>query len=320
MENIVDTLRKLKELAINAANDTNTADDRATLQKEIVQRLDEINDIASHTNFNGKYLLNGDYGKRTTYNTSTVTTFGVMENYTTIDTQTEIETTTVVTNTEKITTNTVDGVAEPTELKKLSGNTITEDGVYDLAGYSGTLTISDSATNVKLKNSEGGSLYDVYIVDSGDNKKLWLDGLSIVNNTEDKSTIAFSGNNNALCLCAGTSNKISVAASTALIMPSDAVLTKATINGGKGLTITGNGSLEILQVSRVPNNVGIKGACIGSDYNGSCGNITINSGVTLNAYLRTNITGNKAICAVIGSGGNGSCGNITVCEGNTTFL
>ena len=80
MESIVDTLRKLKELAINAANDTNTADDRATLQKEIVQRLDEINDIASHTNFNGKYLLNGDYGKRTTYNTSTVTTFGVIEN------------------------------------------------------------------------------------------------------------------------------------------------------------------------------------------------------------------------------------------------
>ena len=31
------------------------------MQKEIVQRLDEINDIASHTNFNGKYLLNGNF-------------------------------------------------------------------------------------------------------------------------------------------------------------------------------------------------------------------------------------------------------------------
>ena len=62
VERIIDELRSLKELAINAANDTNTDEDRAIIQKEINQRLDDINDIATTTNFNGKYLLDGTYG------------------------------------------------------------------------------------------------------------------------------------------------------------------------------------------------------------------------------------------------------------------
>ena len=47
IQNIVDELRSLKELAINAANDHNTDADRATLQKEFAQRSADIEDIAS---------------------------------------------------------------------------------------------------------------------------------------------------------------------------------------------------------------------------------------------------------------------------------
>lgn len=62
IQEIVNNLRTIKELAINAANDTNTDADRAILQKEVSHRIDEIEDIAATTNYNGRYLLNGDYG------------------------------------------------------------------------------------------------------------------------------------------------------------------------------------------------------------------------------------------------------------------
>jgi len=54
----VDILKTLKEKAINAANDTNTDADRATIQKEVDQALDQIDENANVT-FNGKTLLDG---------------------------------------------------------------------------------------------------------------------------------------------------------------------------------------------------------------------------------------------------------------------
>jgi len=48
----------LKEKVINAANDTNTDSDRATIQKELDQSIDQIDDNAN-VNYNGKYLLDG---------------------------------------------------------------------------------------------------------------------------------------------------------------------------------------------------------------------------------------------------------------------
>lgn len=54
----VDILKTLKEKAINAANDSNTDADRQTIQKELDQSIDQINDNANVT-FNGKYLVDG---------------------------------------------------------------------------------------------------------------------------------------------------------------------------------------------------------------------------------------------------------------------
>lgn len=54
----VDILKTLKEKAINAANDTNTDADRATIQKEVDQALDQIDDNANVT-FNGTTLIDG---------------------------------------------------------------------------------------------------------------------------------------------------------------------------------------------------------------------------------------------------------------------
>ena len=54
----VDILKTLKEKAINAANDTNTDSDRQTIQKELNQSIDQIDDNANVT-YNGKYLVDG---------------------------------------------------------------------------------------------------------------------------------------------------------------------------------------------------------------------------------------------------------------------
>jgi flagellin len=54
----VDILKTLKEKAINAANDTNTDADRAIIQKEVDQSLDQIDDNANVT-FNGTRLIDG---------------------------------------------------------------------------------------------------------------------------------------------------------------------------------------------------------------------------------------------------------------------
>ena len=68
----VDILKTLKEKVINAANDTNTDEDRATIQKELNQSIDQINDNASVT-FNGKFLVDGTHNKKTTATTTALT-------------------------------------------------------------------------------------------------------------------------------------------------------------------------------------------------------------------------------------------------------
>ena len=57
-------LQRMRELAVQAATDTNTLTDRKEIQKEINQLLDEIDRIANQTEFNTQKLLNGDFGNK----------------------------------------------------------------------------------------------------------------------------------------------------------------------------------------------------------------------------------------------------------------
>ncbi|MBA2882663.1 flagellin [Desulfosalsimonas propionicica] len=52
-------LQRMRELAVQSANDTNSASDRASLQSEVNQLKQEITRIAETTTFNGKNLLDG---------------------------------------------------------------------------------------------------------------------------------------------------------------------------------------------------------------------------------------------------------------------
>lgn len=52
-------LQRMRELAVQASNDTNTANDRGEIQKEVNQLSSEINRIAGTTEFNKQVLMDG---------------------------------------------------------------------------------------------------------------------------------------------------------------------------------------------------------------------------------------------------------------------
>ncbi|PHR66702.1 MAG: flagellin FliC [Idiomarina sp.] len=76
LNQINDNLQRIRELAVQAASDTNSADDRTSIQTEITERVAEIDRIAGGASFNGTNLLNGaatlkiQVGANTTVNDS----------------------------------------------------------------------------------------------------------------------------------------------------------------------------------------------------------------------------------------------------------
>jgi flagellin len=54
-------LQRIRSLAVEAASDINSQNDRANLQTEVTQLLLEVNRIAQNTNFNGQPLLDGSH-------------------------------------------------------------------------------------------------------------------------------------------------------------------------------------------------------------------------------------------------------------------
>ncbi|MBL4902513.1 flagellin [Desulfocapsa sp. AH-315-G09] len=59
LQETTNILQRMRELAVQSANDTNSASDRSSLQSEVNQLKQEITRIADTTSFNGKNLLDG---------------------------------------------------------------------------------------------------------------------------------------------------------------------------------------------------------------------------------------------------------------------
>ena len=57
-------LQRMRELAVQASNDTNNDNDRAEMQKEVAQLQSELTRISSDTEFNTKKLLNGTFSSQ----------------------------------------------------------------------------------------------------------------------------------------------------------------------------------------------------------------------------------------------------------------
>ncbi len=62
LSELTNNLQRIRELAVQSANATNSASDRAALDQEVQQRLAEIDRTAIQTSFNGKKVLDGSFG------------------------------------------------------------------------------------------------------------------------------------------------------------------------------------------------------------------------------------------------------------------
>ncbi|MEE1258063.1 MAG: flagellin [Lachnospiraceae bacterium] len=65
LQEVTDMLQRMNELAVQAANGTNSTTDRQYIQDEIDQLVTEIDRVAETTKFNETYLLKGDSTKAT---------------------------------------------------------------------------------------------------------------------------------------------------------------------------------------------------------------------------------------------------------------
>ncbi|HET9031041.1 MAG TPA: hypothetical protein VFN49_12780, partial [Candidatus Aquilonibacter sp.] len=61
LQTTTDILQRIRNLAVEAASDINSTNDRLNLQTEVSQLLLEVNRISQNTNFNGQALLDGTH-------------------------------------------------------------------------------------------------------------------------------------------------------------------------------------------------------------------------------------------------------------------
>ncbi|MFZ1499636.1 MAG: flagellin [Giesbergeria sp.] len=61
LSSVSNNLQRIRELAVQSRNATNSTDDRAALQKEVTQLKGEISRVAKQTAFNGTNLLDGSF-------------------------------------------------------------------------------------------------------------------------------------------------------------------------------------------------------------------------------------------------------------------
>ncbi|MBF0159059.1 MAG: flagellin FliC [Magnetococcales bacterium] len=64
LEETTAALQRIRELTVQAANDTYTSTDRSDIQKEVNQLISEVQRIAAQTSFNKQNLLDGTYSAK----------------------------------------------------------------------------------------------------------------------------------------------------------------------------------------------------------------------------------------------------------------
>ena len=140
LNEVQDMLQRMNELAVKAANGTNSEDDRNYIQDEVNQLIKEIDRVSTTTKFNETYLLKGDDAAKATVADTTVkagTTGGAGANPTF-----EIEFT---------------GITAPTEGKS--------DVTINIAGKSYSVTVEKGDDATKIGDKIASAINNNKIVD-----------------------------------------------------------------------------------------------------------------------------------------------------------
>jgi len=153
-------LQRMRELAVQASNDTNTTVDRAEIQKEINQLTDEIDRIANTTEFNTQKLLDGSKkglvaaaNSEASIQLNTKATIGISTAATDIATSGTIILTRKTESTSFATSDIQIGNPSGVTVSLTDGDTISFDGkTIELTGSLASLAVGESITiSVKAK-------------------------------------------------------------------------------------------------------------------------------------------------------------------------
>ena len=150
-------LQRMRELAVQAANDTNVTVDRGQIQKEMNQLTTEVNRIAGTTEFNTMKLLNGERENVTAVSSVTTTSTKVVSGVATV-----ADITTYIVSDPTLTAG---GSAKFSSY--LTGGTITIAAGNDVASALTTANFSDAATISITKSSGGNFKVNILVSSSG---------------------------------------------------------------------------------------------------------------------------------------------------------
>lgn len=177
-------LQRMRELAVQASNDTNTTDDREEIQKEITQLTSEVDRIGNATEFNTKKLLNGGAGITTSFSAETVA--GTSQNWLevvggtskTLADNTDITITAASKATNANYSETVTGVTTGAQSLEINGVTINYTATADVTANAaaiaaainsstdqlGGITATASGADLSINTSDVGSASSLHVV------------------------------------------------------------------------------------------------------------------------------------------------------------
>ncbi|SDC19184.1 flagellin [Massilia sp. PDC64] len=167
-----DMLQRIRELAVQSSNASNSASDRKALQTEVTQLTSELNRVANTTQFNGQNLLDGSMGtanfqvgananqliSMTGSNFST-NTYGNNTKSSDGSIQTAAGTTAGVVQ--------VDGPLGSTSTTAMPVNATAKDTAKAINDISGTTGVTASAQTNTLLKGNGGTSYDLTLQSDG---------------------------------------------------------------------------------------------------------------------------------------------------------
>ena len=154
-------LQRMRELGVEASNDTNTASDRQQIQKEVNQLISQIDQIRNTTQFNTQVLLNGNInnvgtsGSATLVNPSNTITNATLTGSGTVNTNTTITVNTITTGTA--------GAANAVQVYINGSLADSTDASISVSSGKGTLTVTAGGANISVTlsglDTNGVSLY-----------------------------------------------------------------------------------------------------------------------------------------------------------------
>ena len=190
-----DILQRMRELAVQAGNDTNTTSDREEIQKEINQMTSEINRIGNTTEFNTQKLLNGSKDATTSAvaagqvavgGLTFDTTGGALEGYTfktgTVDDGTT-EAAVIDTTNKTITisgdfddTDTTSAFSAAADVETAINDALAAEGITQTVTVSGTAvaTATDQTSGAVMGGADAGASLQ-FQIGANENQSLTLD-------------------------------------------------------------------------------------------------------------------------------------------------